>query len=196
MGHGGTRSGSGRKGRSFVCAAPGCGSKLRRTGWPRSKYCSDSCSRLLQKGKTSGPRGGVRHTVRACLGCGRQFSPKYLTNVVCSSACHGKRCRLPDSVDRLRRRRSDAGRRRREAGWKSGQKGRWRGICERDGWVCWICCKPIDATLLPPNRLSGTADHVIPLSKGGSDADDNLRAAHCSCNCRRGAGKFQPKEAA
>jgi len=134
---------------------------------------------------------------KSCEFCGLSFAARYRsTQRFCSPACNGASCRLPDSVDRLRRRRSEAGRRRRAAGWKSGQKGRWRGICERDGWVCWICRLPIDAALSPPDRLAGTADHVLPLSKGGSDTDGNLRAAHFSCNCRRGAGKFQPKEVA
>jgi 5-methylcytosine-specific restriction endonuclease McrA len=31
-----------------------------------------------------------------------------------------------------------------------------------------------------------TADHVIPRSKGGSDALDNLRPAHHACNSARG----------
>jgi 5-methylcytosine-specific restriction endonuclease McrA len=31
-----------------------------------------------------------------------------------------------------------------------------------------------------------TVDHVIPVSKGGSDTFDNVRAAHNSCNRRRG----------
>lgn len=31
-----------------------------------------------------------------------------------------------------------------------------------------------------------TADHVIPRSKGGTDAMDNLRPAHHGCNSARG----------
>ena len=32
------------------------------------------------------------------------------------------------------------------------------------------------------------ADHIIPMSSGGSDDLSNLRATHRSCNRRRGAG--------
>jgi 5-methylcytosine-specific restriction endonuclease McrA len=41
--------------------------------------------------------------------------------------------------------------------------------------VCWIC-----------GETATTVDHVIPRSKGGTDADANLLPACLSCNSRRG----------
>jgi 5-methylcytosine-specific restriction endonuclease McrA len=88
--------------------------------------------------------------------------------------------------ERARRRRGSA--RRYARGWRRGRNtGRWRRICERDGWICWVCQAPIDPTLRPPHRLAGSVDHVVALFDGGSDADDsNVRAAHLTCNVRRG----------
>lgn len=55
-----------------------------------------------------------------------------------------------------------------------------REVCARVfaayGWTCHLCGRP-GAT---------TADHLIPRSKGGSDALANLRPAHTSCNSARG----------
>lgn len=51
-----------------------------------------------------------------------------------------------------------------------------RRIIRRDGGVCHLCGKP----------GADTADHLIPHSRGGSDAPSNLRAAHIDCNRRRG----------
>jgi 5-methylcytosine-specific restriction endonuclease McrA len=65
--------------------------------------------------------------------------------------------------------------------------GRWRRICERDDWRCWVCGGQIDPTLEQGHRLAGCADHVVPLVEGGTDADDNVRAAHWVCNARRGS---------
>ncbi len=48
--------------------------------------------------------------------------------------------------------------------------------------VCHLCGKPFTDPNDPP-----VADHVIPRARGGSDEVDNLRAAHKSCNGRRGA---------
>lgn len=51
-------------------------------------------------------------------------------------------------------------------------------VLERDRFICWLC-----------GRVGAdTADHVVPLSLGGDPLDPaNLRAAHRSCNSRRGA---------
>jgi 5-methylcytosine-specific restriction endonuclease McrA len=58
-------------------------------------------------------------------------------------------------------------------------------IFERDGWVCHLCSEIIDA-LLPRNHILGaTIDHLIPISLGGADAAENVKAAHNICNSWR-----------
>ena len=47
--------------------------------------------------------------------------------------------------------------------------------------TCWLCGNP--GTKADPL----TADHIVPRSHGGTDTRDNYRAAHESCNKRRGA---------
>ena len=49
------------------------------------------------------------------------------------------------------------------------------GVLARDGYVCWLCGLP----------GADSVDHVIPRSRGGTDDDDNLRAAHLRCNSGR-----------
>jgi 5-methylcytosine-specific restriction endonuclease McrA len=46
--------------------------------------------------------------------------------------------------------------------------------------VCWICGGP------PTNDDPLTADHFISIAAGGGHGLDNLRAAHSTCNKRRG----------
>lgn len=65
-------------------------------------------------------------------------------------------------------------------------------IYERDNWRCRMpeCLHPAGRTIDPelgcwPWRRS--IDHVIPLSRGGPDSQDNKRAAHLQCNVARGA---------
>jgi 5-methylcytosine-specific restriction protein A len=58
-------------------------------------------------------------------------------------------------------------------GWEY-QRKRAR-ILARDGYVCWLCHQP----------GAHTVDHVVPRARGGDDSDDNLRAAHGSCNSGR-----------
>jgi 5-methylcytosine-specific restriction endonuclease McrA len=52
-------------------------------------------------------------------------------------------------------------------------------IVERDGSACYLCGRVLLAHQI-------TLDHVVPLSKGGPHAADNLRVACRSCNCRKG----------
>ena len=50
---------------------------------------------------------------------------------------------------------------------------------QRDAYVCWLCGRP----------GADTVDHLVPLALGGDPYDPlNMRAAHRSCNSRRGVG--------
>lgn len=61
-----------------------------------------------------------------------------------------------------------------------GSTWRWRALraqaIERDHGICQICHEP----------GADSADHIIPAADGGPDELWNLRAAHLSCNVRRG----------
>jgi 5-methylcytosine-specific restriction endonuclease McrA len=50
----------------------------------------------------------------------------------------------------------------------------------RDRGICQLCHQPIRL-----GQLS-TADHLKPLSHGGTTVISNLRLAHASCNTKRG----------
>jgi len=57
---------------------------------------------------------------------------------------------------------------------------------------CHICMEQIDLTAPRSTRYLGWElglhlDHVIPLSKGGSDLIENVRPAHAQCNLVKGA---------
>ena len=62
-------------------------------------------------------------------------------------------------------------------------------LYERDGGICYLCGEEV----LPYRGEIGedgwgdgwTADHVIPLVRGGTETWDNVRLAHRSCNCRK-----------
>jgi hypothetical protein len=58
-------------------------------------------------------------------------------------------------------------------------------IAERDGFKCYLCEKKVDMTLPRTHRLGATLDHVVPLSKGGADRENNIRLAHWLCNIRK-----------
>jgi 5-methylcytosine-specific restriction endonuclease McrA len=56
-------------------------------------------------------------------------------------------------------------------------------------FLCAICGQPEYAD----DRFE--ADHIVPVSRGGSDHPSNLRAAHRSCNLERGNYEPPPRGA-
>ena len=49
----------------------------------------------------------------------------------------------------------------------------------RDGWTCQYCGSDVVADM--------TVDHIIPISRNGTDSDENLICACKSCNYSKGA---------
>ncbi|WP_413226864.1 HNH endonuclease [Corynebacterium urealyticum] len=56
--------------------------------------------------------------------------------------------------------------------------------------VCAWCGQPIDKRLRFPHPMSPTADHVHPVSRGGSNYG-RLQPMHLLCNQQKGAGFSQ-----
>jgi hypothetical protein len=60
-------------------------------------------------------------------------------------------------------------------------------IYERDHWVCGICGNPVDRSLVWPDPMSVSLDHIVPLSRGGAHTRANVRCTHLHCNVSKGA---------
>lgn len=58
-------------------------------------------------------------------------------------------------------------------------------VGDRDGWACQICGDPVDPSLRSTDPESRSVDHVVPVSRGGTDTLDNIRLAHLGCNLDR-----------
>lgn len=47
---------------------------------------------------------------------------------------------------------------------------------------CALCGEAVDRSLEWPHPLSKSVDHIVPISKGGTDDIENLQLAHLRCN--------------
>lgn len=71
-----------------------------------------------------------------------------------------------------------------------------KDVIEKYGIVCHLCNNIIDLNAPRGGRGAGKLglnwqnglhiDHVIPISKGGSDTLDNVRPSHAKCNLSKG----------
>ncbi|WP_374101236.1 HNH endonuclease [Curtobacterium flaccumfaciens] len=107
-----------------------------------------------------------------CAVCGSDFSARRRDTKYCSS-----RCRFKAAYE---------GRRGRRAGVQRGKYTR-RAIFQRDGGVCHLCLSVVDESLVYPNPMSFSIDHIVPLARGGADEEGNVRTSHLGCNWQKGA---------
>ena len=84
--------------------------------------------------------------------------------------------------------RSDAKRRALKAGAPTEPYTR-EEIAERDGYVCGLCGGGVDMELRWPDPHSPSIDHIVPLSRGGTDLKTNVQLAHLRSNTAKGAGE-------
>ena len=141
-------------------------------------YCSEACGRAFKGSRLrrAKPHPGGAH-VRHCTYCGRAFTARAVTSRYCGRAC--------------KNRATVNGRRRRLAAVDARPYSKV-AIFERDGWVCQLCDEPINRMALWPADDSATVDHIVPVSRGGADAAENLQAAHWGCNRAKGTSDNLP----
>lgn len=59
-------------------------------------------------------------------------------------------------------------------------------LYERDGWICYLCSKPVDRGGDPNGNRAPSLDHLVARANGGTHDPSNLRTACRSCNSRKG----------
>lgn len=122
-------------------------------------YCSPKCRWRDLVGKKFDNN-------RVCRTCSKKISPLAPTNkIYCSPKCQRRGSNRSKRLSRTPH---------------------VSAVASIKGWSCWLCGKKVLSQLKWPHPRSGSVDHVVPYSKGGSDEMDNLKVAHLVCNKRRG----------
>jgi 5-methylcytosine-specific restriction endonuclease McrA len=167
------------------------------TGGPQSKYC-DPCravaTRATQRASEARKRekrSALRKAARATLlcQCGKLVvgkSPaKFCAECKKASLYASQKAFMERNRERFAEAIRQRGRRnghRRRARLKDARSPgvtteQWRAICDAHGFRCAYCSVE--------DKL--TVDHVVPISRGGLDAPDNVVPACKSCNSSKGA---------
>jgi hypothetical protein len=141
-----------------------------------ARYCGRACQGSAWYDANYTPAVPVMITV-SCEYCGMEFRAWRTTRKYCS-----KRCDFYDHPSRSAR--SNKARAERYGVEYEGNIDPLE-ILNRDNWLCHICSHPIGQSYVWPDGRSGSMDHVVPVSKGGSHTRDNLKAAHLRCNIHK-----------
>lgn len=145
-------------------ACNNCGATYR----PRTMHASKFCSRICKDRRRATPR-----EPKACLHCASTFVPvKYAYAAFCGRACRNAAHRLQTKL-RMRT-------------GQTTKPGPLRAqIAVRDAWACQLCKQGVDPAIPYGDPMYGTLDHVVPVSRGGTNEFANLQLAHMVCNQRK-----------
>ena len=131
------------------------------------RFCTTRCKSVFHS-TAHGP------LTLECVVCHAAFEDIHPNARYCSNRCRRKVARK--ALGELARRRAQ----------KKVRAMRPR-IIARWGMVCYLCERPI--TVGPKETTNPgalTLDHVVPITAGGRDSEDNLRPAHRACNEDKG----------
>lgn len=136
-------------------------------------YCSRQCKDDAKNAKRASIRVAGKPTDRTCMHCGDALPQRMRSDALfCSQRCNYG----AHALQRKLRARTGG----------EAKPGYLRAfICDRDRWQCGICRKPVDRRLQHPEPMCASLDHIVPVSRGGTNDLWNLRLTHLRCNLTR-----------
>lgn len=152
------------------------------------KFCDVFCSNVFRGAVRAEPLPPI---VCALPDCDVEFVP-VADKTRCCCEDHGKKLwHIEAKRDgRVKKQPWNDARRdsyhRRRARIKDGERVLLADIIERDQATCGICRKKVDLSLVHPDPMSRSLDHIVPLSKGGTHDPANVQLAHLVCNVSKG----------
>ena len=145
-----------------ICLNPECGKEFSTNVFtPFQKYCGDKCA---HKGKRLAKPD--KYTLMA-----HDWEKNNKARAAATAKIWHQNNKEKNSDIRNKRRALKRG-----AVGNHYTRKQFRGLCNETGNVC-LCCGE-------KKRL--TADHIVPLSKGGSDSIDNIQPLCINCNDFKG----------
>lgn len=149
--------------------------------WEQAKTCSRSCRDERRRREATGPSEQAKAKNNARVARWKADNPERVSEHRKAERQNNKEKRLADWRDYQKRnpekmRVRNNGRRALRAGnGGSHTVEEWQRLCETFDWRC-ACCG---------ERRPLTEDHVLPISKGGTNDIDNIQPLCGSCNSRK-----------
>lgn len=139
------------------------------TEYDTKRFCSRNHKEQARKYRQKGRQFCNLYTF-VCATCNSSNASRKPNQKYCSLECYN----FPRSQERREKEKARA-------------KGLRAKLYFRDFGKCQFCFELVDIALSYPHPKSLSVDHIIPISKGGSSAIDNLQIAHLDCNVKAGA---------
>jgi len=164
-------------GETGVCALKTCG-VIFLVPYSNQKFCSSVCRERFN-GRDAIGRGDIiasRIYFGKCKYCQawKSTRAKWSINRLSCNDCQQRRTKENDTKKNHRRR-------------AAGELVMTvQSLVKRDGVKCNICTKRVDMSKSGLDPLGPTIDHLLPVSKGGTNDSFNLALAHRRCNTSRG----------
>jgi hypothetical protein len=173
---------------SASCQNPYCGSALPPFPSKRRTYCCKSCSDVahqIRQGKEAGEAAAIRLGFLSacriyyfsCGHCGLLLVKHYKRAGPWGPICAECKRRWYQAHD------AKKNHARRAAGPEV--IGIY-SLAKRDGAKCHLCHRKVNMDLSGRAKWGPTIDHLVPVSKGGTNHPANLALAHRHCNTSRG----------
>lgn len=151
------------------------------TTYAKALYCSKPCK---DRAKARTRQAGIDAAKpdRRCLWCGIELprtmrSDARFCSVTCNDRAHSQ------TRNYRRRMGKDAPRKPRKEPLLN-----FAEIAERDRWRCGICGGAVSRDRTWPDVLAASLDHILPVSREGTNDPENVRLSHLRCNASRRAG--------
>lgn len=155
----------------FYITCDVCG-ELFETRNLKQKRCSADCQKEYSRRYSRDIYvGSLIPRDCTCKRCGEHFEKTYKTRrEFCSDSCAKAYAKYMD-----------------RKGYKKKYKNynpvaTYKVVYERDKGLCKLCGLPVIRDKFADDYWSGTVDHIIPVSKGGSGSMENCQLAHRICN--------------
>ena len=149
------------------CDAP----VARGKGWKQVARCASCVERAdLRRAITKAKRQAARAALfeKRCEWCLQPFTATTTAQKFC--------CDAHNNIAKSQRRKA------RLRGAAVGEPPVLWAVYERDGGRCGLCGDGVERSIKWPDTRCASLDHIVPISRGGTDGSDNVQLAHLGCN--------------